>query len=134
MLMFGHLVVSSVDDNPASLSGEWVRLVRQQWGYDGVLITDDLSMLEDSGDDAYQNFSTNALRAIAAGMDLIIDAGGRNRTDAMNRVDEAVATIAEAVESGGISVTQIDASAIRVAQLRYSLGGVSRPLEDAEAG
>ena len=67
-------------------------------------------------------------------MDLIIDAGGRNRTDAMNRVDEAVATIAEAVESGGISVTQIDASAIRVAQLRYSLGGVSRPLEDAEAG
>lgn len=134
MLMFGHLVVSSVDDTPASLSGEWVRLVRQQWGYDGVLITDDLAMLEDSGDDAYQNFSTNALRAIAAGMDLIIDAGGRNRTDAMNRVDEAVATIAEAVESGGISVTQIDASAKRVAQLRYSLGGVSRPLEDAEAG
>ena len=134
MLMFGHLVVSSVDENPASLSSEWVRLVRQQWGYDEILVTDDLSMLEDSGNDDYQNFSTNALRAVAAGMDLIIDAGGRNRTDAMNRVDEAVATIAEAVESGGISVTQIDASATRVAQLRYLLGGVSRPLENAEAG
>ena len=134
MLMFGHLVVPSVDDVPASLSSEWVKLVRQQWGYDGVLITDDLSMLEDSGDDPYQNFTTNALRAVAAGMDLVIDAGGRNRTDAMNRVDEAVATIAQAVNEGGISVTQIDASAIRVVKLRYSLGGVGRPLENAETG
>jgi len=93
-----------------------------------------LSMLEDSGDDTYQNFSTNALRAVAAGMDLIIDAGGNNRTDAMNRIDEAIATIAQAVDEGGISITQIEASAIRVAKLRYSLGGVSRPFENAEAG
>jgi len=134
LLMFGHLVVPSVDDAPASLSSEWVKLVRQQWGYDGILITDDLSMLEDSGDDTYQNFSTNALRAVAAGMDLIIDAGGNNRTDAMNRIDEAIATIAQAVNEGGISITQIDASAIRVAKLRFSLGGVSRPLQNAEAG
>jgi len=134
LLMFGHLVVDSVDSEPASLSSEWVSLVRDQWAYDGVLITDDLSMLENAGDDAYADFATNATKAIAAGMDLIIDAGGTSLNGEMNRVDEAIAAIASAVESGAISQDRIDAAATRVASLRYLLGGVSRPLENADAG
>ena len=134
LLMFGHLVVDAVDSEPASLSPEWVALVRDQWAYDGVLITDDLSMLENAGDDAYSDFATNATAAIAAGMDLIIDAGGTSLNSEMNRVDEAIAAIAAAVESGAISQERIDAAATRVASLRYLLGGVSRPLENADAG
>ncbi len=134
LLMFGHLVVDSVDSEPASLSPEWVSLVRDQWAYDGVLITDDLSMLENAGDDDYADFATNATNAIAAGMDLIIDAGGTSINAEMNRVDEAIAAISAAVQSGAISQDRIDAAATRVVSLRYLLGGVSRPLENADAG
>jgi beta-glucosidase-like glycosyl hydrolase len=91
-------------------------------------------MLENSADETYSDFATNARLAIAAGMDLIIDAGGTSLNTSLDRIDRAVAEIADAVESGAISQAQIDQSAYRVVSLRSSLGGVSRPLENTEAG
>jgi beta-N-acetylhexosaminidase len=134
IVMFGHLIVGEVDSLPASLSPAWVELVREQWAYSGVLVTDDLAMLENSADETYSDFATNARLAVAAGMDLIIDAGGTSLNTSLDRIDRAVAEIADAVESGAISQAQIDQSAYRVVSLRSSLGGVSRPLENTEAG
>ena len=134
MLMLGHLVVDNVEPIPASLSKKWVRILREEWGYQGVLVTDDLSMLEGTKDNRYSDFALNAKTAVAAGADLVVDAGGASLSQAKTRVSQAVEQIVQAVESGEIPLEQIDRSVARVVELRLSLGGVSRPLEDTDAG
>lgn len=134
VVMFGHLVFSDLDNQPASLSRTWVDLVRQQWGYTGVIATDDLSMLEGSGDPDYADVSTNAVTAVAAGVDLIIDSGGLDAQSARERLRASVEAVVAAVEAGDIPMSEIDQSAVRVLNLRQSLGGVARPLEDTESG
>ena len=44
MVMLGHLSVPSWDDLPASLSAEAVRVLRQELGFTGVVVSDDLGM------------------------------------------------------------------------------------------
>ena len=134
LLMFGHLVVESVDREPASLSSAWVDLVRDEWGYQGVIVTDDLSMLEDAGEEEYADHATNTVRAVAAGADLLIDSGGLTLGQAEQRVATAIDAVLEAVSSGEIPRERIVDSATRLVELRLSLGGVARPLEDSESG
>lgn len=134
MVMLGHLVIPAVDDTPASQSAEWVSLLRQQWAYDGIIVTDDLSMLEDTGDERYQSFPENAVAAVSAGADLVLDAGGTSLSNALVRVEQAIDSLVTAVNSGVVPESQIDESVLRIVQLRASLGGVSRPLQDADAG
>lgn len=116
LVMFGHLVYSGVDAAPASLSPAWHRILRQELGFRGVTITDDLRMLEDTGLPEYQNPGENAVRAIAAGNDIVLDvlpAGA----DPATLIDPVVA----AVQQGRIPAAQVDESALRVLQLRRSL-------------
>jgi len=134
MLMLGHLVLEEVDDQPASLSQRWVELLRDQWGYQGVIVTDDLSMLEDSGDPRFDDPAQNAVFALAAGADLIIDSGGLTANRALDRLSASIDAVVAAVESGEISETAIDEAAVRVLSLRDSLGSVARPVQDAESG
>ena len=134
LLMFGHLVVESVDTEPASLSSAWVDLVRDEWGYEGVIVTDDLSMLEDSGDDRYSEHTVNTVRALQAGADLIIDSGGLTLGQTEDRLAEAITAVVEAVNDGSLAEERIIESATRLVELRLSLGGVARPLEDAQSG
>src|SRR5690606_5636003 len=48
-VMLGHLRYTAIDAVPASLSAEWNRILRNELGFDGVIVTDDMSMLERSG-------------------------------------------------------------------------------------
>lgn len=134
VLMLGHLVMDDVDDQPASLSSQWVQLLRDQWGYQGVIVTDDLSMLESSGDSRFADSNQNAASAFAAGVDMVIDSGGLTARQTLTRLTGMVDEVVAAVERDEISQTQIDQAALRVLRLRESLGGVARPLEDAESG
>ena len=72
ILMFGHLAYTAVDAAPASLSAEWHRIAREELGFDGVSITDDLGMLQASGVAAYADPVANAVAAIAAGNDMVL--------------------------------------------------------------
>lgn len=134
MLMFGHLVVEAVDTEPASLSSAWVDLVRDEWGYEGVIVTDDLAMLEDSDDDRYADHTENTVRALQAGADLIIDSGGLTLGQTEERLADAIAAVVQAVNDGSLAPERITESATRLVELRLSLGGVVRPLEDAQSG
>lgn len=134
LLMLGHLVMEDIDDQPASLSTQWVQLLRDQWGYQGVIVTDDLSMLEDSGDSRFTDPAQNAVSAFAAGVDMVIDSGGLTASQTLTRLTQMVDEVVVAVERDEISEAQIDQSALRVLRLRESLGGVSRPLENTESG
>ena len=72
--MTGHLVYTAIDpDNPATMSQELISgVIRGALGFDGVLVTDDLSMAALSGD-----YSARAAKSLAAGCDLVLHCNGK---------------------------------------------------------
>ncbi len=117
LLMFGHLRYGAVDAVPASLSPVWHRIARDELGFDGVIVSDDLGMLESSGEPAYSDPVANAVTALAAGTDLVLTVVGTDATTAPRIVDGIVA----AVEDGRLPAERLDDAATRVATLRLQL-------------
>jgi beta-N-acetylhexosaminidase len=71
--MTAHIVYDAVDpDAPATLSPTAIRLIREQLGFTGLLMTDDLSMGALPG-----SIADRARGAIAAGCDLILHCNGK---------------------------------------------------------
>ncbi|WP_214466868.1 glycoside hydrolase family 3 N-terminal domain-containing protein [Microbacterium flavescens] len=124
LLMFGHLAYTAVDQRPASLSAEWHRIAREELGFDGVSVTDDLGMLEASGIDSYADPVANAVAALAAGNDLVLAVMFTTPDSAARIVDGVVA----AVEAGTIPPERLRDAATRVAQLRLGLAADGRGL------
>ncbi|GAA1692463.1 glycoside hydrolase family 3 N-terminal domain-containing protein [Microbacterium sediminicola] len=114
LLMFGHLRYTAVDSAPASLSAEWHRIAREDLGFEGVAITDDLGMLEASGLPEYRDPVANAVAALAAGNDMVLTILYSDR-DTAGRI---TAGIAAAVENGQLTQERLDEAATRVAALR----------------
>ena len=99
MGMSAHVVFETVDDRPATLSPEVIRLIRQEIGFDGLLMTDDISMKALSGTPA-----RIAQDAICAGCDVVLfcnaplaeraavaEAAGEMGAAAQARADRALA-------------------------------------------
>lgn len=122
IVMFGHLQYSDVDDAPATLSPIWHAILRNELGFDGITITDDMLMLRNTGLPEYQNVSENAIRALAAGSTMLLFVLGAS--PAADGVDPAVlvADIGRAVDAGRISLQQIDDAALKLLVARYGLG------------
>ena len=84
MAMTAHVVYAAVDpEAPATQSAAVVRLIREEIGFGGLLMTDDLSMKALAGE-----IGERAARALAAGCDMVLHCNG----DA-----EEMAAVAEAV-------------------------------------
>lgn len=124
LLMFGHLAYTSIDDSPATLSSEWHRIAREDLGFDGVAITDDLGMLEASGLREYQDPVANAVAALAAGNDMLLSVLGTNSQTAARLTEGIVA----AVESGALPAERLDEAAVRVMTLRLQTAAAGRGL------
>jgi beta-N-acetylhexosaminidase len=114
LVMFGHLQFDAVDPLPASLSARWHDILRDDLGFAGVAVTDDLTMLESSGRPELSDPVENAVSALEAGNDLLLFVGP---VDVGNVTDAIVA----AVESGRIPRARLDEAARRVLELRHSL-------------
>jgi len=73
MAMTAHVVYSAIDPgNPATHSARVVReIVRGEIGFDGLLMSDDISMKALSGD-----FATKSAAILAAGCDLVLHCNG----------------------------------------------------------
>jgi len=73
MAMTAHVVYSAIDpDNPATMSKIVLsEIIRDQFGYDGLVMTDDLSMHALSG-----SFAERASNAISAGCDITLHCNG----------------------------------------------------------
>lgn len=69
--MTGHVCLDVVDDRPATASAAVLGLIRQKIGFDGLLMTDDITMQALSGTEAER-----AEAAIAAGCDLVLHCNG----------------------------------------------------------
>ena len=122
LVMTGHIRVPQISKDPASLSNDWVDILRGELGFQGVIITDDLSMLENSGEDSYRDPARNAVAAMIAGNDLILLAVDPGVDPTYSTYDTVLAALEAAVAEGAISEDQVDASLLRVLRLRSGLG------------
>ncbi|MFE7067603.1 glycoside hydrolase family 3 N-terminal domain-containing protein [Microbacterium sp. NPDC057658] len=121
VLMYGHLAYTAVDSRPASLSAEWHRIAREELGFEGVAVTDDLGMLLSSGDPAYADPVANGVAAVAAGNDLVLMIAG---STAQTATDMA-AGIAATVDAGTLPAERLEDAATRVLTLRLQLAAAS---------
>ena len=116
MVMFGHLAFPAVDPLPSSLSHLWHKILREQLGFTGVIITDDMTMLEHSHLPEYENRANNAVLALAAGNDVLLYVPGADFDSGA-----IVSAVVTAVQTGQLSEADIDDSARRVMTLRREL-------------
>jgi len=110
MVMVGHLVYPVIDpDRPASLSPEAIKMLRDELGFDGVVVTDDLAM---AGAKGGGTVARAAVKAVEAGADLLlISSSPQQQVDAYDAV-------VEAVQSGEIPRERVEASVERVLQVK----------------
>ncbi|MCD1570228.1 glycoside hydrolase family 3 N-terminal domain-containing protein [Agromyces mediolanus] len=120
-VMTGHLVFPAVDAAPASLSTEWHRILREELGFEGVVVTDDMLMLQHNGLADYQDPGENVVRAVAAGSDLLLYVLPEDPSEFGISVDGLTRAIADAVRSGRIPEARVDDAALRVLTLRREL-------------
>ena len=71
MAMTGHMIFESMGPKPTTFCSEAVTFMRDWIGFNGLLITDDLSMNALSGD-----IASRASRAISAGCDVVLHCNG----------------------------------------------------------
>ena len=121
MVMFGHLIYSSVDSLPASLSAKWHQILSDQIGFTGISITDDMIMLQQSGDSKYSDPIANAVSALQAGNTMllfVLDHGdGESDINPNSLIDGIVA----AVENGSLDPVIINSNVRQVLKLRHNL-------------
>ena len=115
-VMFGHLQFDAVDPVPATVSATWHEVLRNELGFDGIVITDDLNMLEDSGRPEYADPVRNAVLAVAAGNTMLLYVQGVD-------VAAVVAGIHAAVDAGALDEAAIDDAAHRLLVVRRTLSG-----------
>ena len=108
IILVSHNIVTNMDsNNPASLSTRVHEILRNDLGFAGVIITDDLYM-----DAISKNYDSSvAVLAILAGNDLICT------TDFESQIPEVIA----AVEDGTISIDRINESVRRILELKLEL-------------
>jgi beta-N-acetylhexosaminidase len=119
--MFGHLSYTAVDPAPASLSAMWHQIAREDLGFDGVMVTDDLGMLLSSGDPAYSDPVANGVAALTAGNDLVLMIAGSDAGTA----GQMAAGIAAAVDAGTLPEERLADAAARVMALRLESSGAT---------
>ena len=122
LVMTGHIRVPSVSKDPATLSDDWVRILREDLGFEGVIITDDLRMLRNSGEDQYRDPATLAVAALVSGHDLIMLAVDPANDPTYETYTLMLDAMEQAVVDGVVSEEQVEQSLRRVLTLRSGLG------------
>ena len=121
-VLVSHNVVSCKDSAyPASLSPEWHRVLREELGFEGCIITDDLIM------DAIQEYcdsSSAAVQAVLAGNDLLCCSDYETQYPA----------VLAAVENGQISQERIEESVLRILRWKQELGLLNAEETESAAG
>jgi beta-N-acetylhexosaminidase len=114
-IMVTHEIVTAIDDSkPSSLSYKVVTgILRDDLGFQGVIITDSLTM---EGITAYYSEAQAAAVAIEAGSDLLMGASTPNDVASM------INGIKQAINAGEISQQRIDDSVRRILMLKYQMG------------
>lgn len=111
MVMIGHLTVTDIEDVPALFSYRIVtQLLREEMGFDGVIITDSLQMKAVT--DSYGSGQA-AVLAVQAGVDILLCPAN---------LEEAVGALLDAVETGVIPEERLNESVLRILRLKEEMG------------
>jgi beta-N-acetylhexosaminidase len=114
LVMIGHLSVPALDSVPATISHTIVTdILREELGFDGVVITDSLEM--SSVSNLYSSDEL-AVLAIEAGVDLLLEPSSF-RT--------AVNGVIAALDSGRLTEERINESVLRILTLKLKYGIIS---------
>ena len=107
-ILVSHNIVKSMDkDNPASLSVKVHDILRNDLGFSGVIMTDDLAM------DGVGKYSNNVyVEAVKAGNDLLLTSD----------YEKTYNDIMDAINSNEIDIETINNSVLRVLAWKYKLG------------
>ena len=109
-VMVSHNIVTCFDDYyPASLSPEIHRILREELGFEGVIITDDLVM------GAIQDFCgevNSAVYAVEAGNDMLIS----------TNFESQFSSIMDAIAEGRITEERINESVRRILTMKINMG------------
>ncbi|HEL1585996.1 TPA: beta-hexosaminidase [Streptococcus suis] len=108
-IMVSHNIVPAIDDVPSSISPEINKILRNELGFEGVIITDDFDM---QGLVQFVDQDTGALQTIQAGTDMILSSSYASQ----------IPYIIEQVKSGTITEERIDQSVKRILGMKYDLG------------
>lgn len=117
--MLAHVAFPNVDTSgaPATQSKKIVNdLLRGELGFRGLVITDDINM---GGRAQQKTVSERAIRSIEAGSDMIVVAWNKN----IQR--ELISSIEKAVQTGRISISQIDEHLRRIFYVKRTFARVS---------
>ena len=116
-VLVSHNIVNCMDPNlPASLSPEVHRILREDLGFDGVVMTDDLAM---DAVKAYAAEGNVAVMSIQAGNDLVVT------TDYRTQIPRVI----QAVRDGALEEEAVDAACLRVLRWKLELGLLERTEE-----
>ncbi|MBX3065048.1 MAG: hypothetical protein KF726_18855 [Anaerolineae bacterium] len=117
VIMVAHIAVPALDPSelPATLSPTILRYLRQELGYQGVLITDamDMGAILLHGD-----YAESALRSFEAGMDIILLGANVSNEEQI----AAYQAILKAVKSGQVSEDRLNESVRRILELKQRFG------------
>lgn len=109
-VLVSHNIVTSIDDTqPASLSPKVIQVLREELGFDGVIMTDDMDML---GLADFTSQEQAGLAALKAGNDLVLSSSYASQ----------IPVIITAVDNGDYSEADLDASVRRILTLKETLG------------
>jgi len=115
-----HEIVTTIDGSkPSSLSYKVITgILRNELGFQGVVITDSLTM---EGITAYYPEAQAAALAIEAGSDLLMGALTPNDVASM------ISGIKQAINTREIGMQRIDESVRRILMLKYQMGLIRIP-------
>ena len=116
-VLVSHNIVNCMDPSlPASLSPEVHRILREDLGFDGVVMTDDLAM---DAVKAYAADGAVAVMSLQAGNDLVVT------TDYRTQIPRVI----QAVKDGALEEETVDAACLRVLRWKLELGLLERTEE-----
>ena len=115
-IMTAHVVFPAVDDEPATMSSAWMRLLRDEIGFEGVVGTDALDMHAISGGVGRPE---GAVRALAAGVDAVCigNPSYPEAYDDVTALQDVRSAIFDAMDEGRIDVGRVEQAAERLADL-----------------
>jgi len=111
MVMIAHLLLPKIDENlPSSLSKTIISdILRENLNYDGVVITDDMTM---NAIDSNYGLDEASVLSVQAGTDIVMVAND------YDKIDSVLSALIDAVTSGEISIDRIDESVRRILLLK----------------
>ncbi len=115
-VMTAHIRFPAVSDDPATLSPAWTRLLRDELGFTGVLVSDALDMAAVA---ATVGRGEGAVRALAAGVDLLCIGNPEHpqHYDDRQVLDQVRDAVLAALADGRLPVQRLDEAAARVHRL-----------------